>query len=90
MKPILPIIHQNGTHPDSLIEALSRFRWYVATAQEKIGTISPNGRDYYPDPGRMDLAVEQHQRRSKVLTDLIAELDAEILGIMGQCRTNQT
>ena len=90
MKPILPIIHQNGTHPDRLIQSLADFRYLVATAQEKIGTISPNGRDYYQDPGRMDLAVEQHRRRSQVLKDLVAELDAEILGIMEQCRTNQT
>ncbi len=85
MSVVLPIIHQNGTHPDRLIQALTDFRYEVSTLKDKLGTISPNGRDYYQDPGRMNLAVEQHQRRAKVLKDLLAELDAEILGIMKQC-----
>ena len=67
MKPIIPIIHQNGTHPDRLIQALTDFRYELSTLKDKLGTISPNGRDYYQDPGRMNLAVEQHQRRAKVL-----------------------
>ena len=85
MSVVLPIIHQNGTHPDRLIQALTDFRYELSALTDKLGTISPNGRDYYQDPGRMDLAVEQHQRRAKVLKDLLAELDSEILGIMKQC-----
>ena len=84
MTPIIPIIHQNGTHPDRLIKALTDFRYELSTLKDKLGTIPPNGRDYYQDPGRMNLAVEQHQRRAKMLKDLLAELDAEILGIMEQ------
>ena len=85
MSVVLPIIHQNGTHPDRLIKALTDFRYELSTLKDKLGAISPNGREYYQDPGRMDLAVEQHQRRAKVLKDLLAEIDAEILGIMKQC-----
>lgn len=85
MSVVLPIIHQNGTHPDRLIQALADFRYELSSLKDKLGTISPNGRDYYQDPGTMNLAVEQHQRRAKVLKDLLAEIDAEILGIMKQC-----
>ena len=84
MKPIIPIIHQNGTHPDRLIQALTDFRYQLSTLKDKLGTISPNGRDYYPQPGLMDSAVAQHQRRSQVLTDLAAEIVAEIEGIQAQ------
>ena len=84
MKPIIPIIHQNGTHPDRLVEALSDFHDGLYQLCDLLGSISPNGRDYYPQPGLMDAAVAQHQRRSKVLTDLAAEIVAEIEGIQEQ------
>ena len=84
MKPIIPIIHRNGTHPDRLVEALSDFHDALYQLCQRLGSISPNGRDYYPQPGLMDAAVAQHQRRSRVLTDLAAEIVAEIEGIQDQ------
>ena len=84
MNPIIPIIHHNGTHPDRLVEALSDFHHALYQLCQRLGSISPNGRDYYPQLGLMDAAVAQHQRRSRVLTDLAAEIVAEIEGIQDQ------
>ena len=84
MNPIIPIIHQNGTHPDRLMEALSDFHDALYHLCQQLGSISPNGRDYYHQSGLMDAAVAQHQRRFRVLTDLSKEIVAEIEGIQAQ------
>ena len=84
MKPIIPIIHRNGTHPDRLVEALSDFHDALYQLCQRLGSISPNGRDYYRNPGLMDAAMAQHQRRYRVLTDLAKEIVAEIEGIQAQ------
>lgn len=74
---IAPIIHLNGTSADRLKEALSEAYLRLGDATEALRQCCPNGRDYYPEPGRMKLAEEQHYRRIKVLRDLQAELERE-------------
>lgn len=74
---IAPIIHLNGTSPDRLKEALSETYLRLSESVEAMRQCCPNGRDYYPLPGLMRLAEEQHYRRIKVLRDLQAELEKE-------------
>ena len=45
---ITPTIHRNGTHPDDLIEGLSRCYRALMEAERIMENNGPNGRDYYP------------------------------------------
>lgn len=83
---VLPIIHMNGTSPERLKAALDVFYCKLSDAAEALRECSPNGRDFYPEPGRMNLAVAQHHRRNHVLRDLQNEIEAEMDGIDEQCR----
>jgi hypothetical protein len=83
-QPILPIIHQNGTSADQLLDDYGRFYDLLYRALEKVGLISPNPRDYYLDPGRMDLAVAQYERRCNTLRALMAEVEQDMHGILAQ------
>ncbi len=78
---VLPIVHLNGTSKQELLEQRETAYAAVQTALDALRGMSPNGRDYYPVPGRLELALEQHTRRMKTLTDLMKELEQECLGI---------
>lgn len=80
---ITPIVHLNGSSKTMLIEELSGAFDAVRDALYAMGKAAPNPRDYYPEPGRMEKALEQHSRRMKTLSDLMDELETEIGMIEG-------
>lgn len=75
---VLPIIHPNGTSKDELLKLRGVVYHRLQDVTKALCAMGPNGRDYYPEPGRMDKAVEQHRRRMKILGDLIDEIGEEI------------
>lgn len=83
---VAPIIHLNGTSAERLKEALEETYLKLSEAVEALRQGCPNGRDYYPQPGLMKQAEEQHYRRIKVLRDLQAELEKECELIDAQSR----
>jgi hypothetical protein len=81
---ITPIIHLNGDRKDTLVANLEQAYQAVMQAMDTLRQCAPNGRNYYPEPGRMQQAEAQHRRRQThlqaVLDDLVAEvaqIDAE-------------
>jgi hypothetical protein len=78
---VLPIIHMNGTSAKSLIEERNMAYNALQEAYGFLKHMAPNGRDYYPEPGRMEKATAQHLRRLSVIHDLMNELEFEIAEI---------
>ena len=77
-RPVLPVVHLNGTSREALIAMRLRAGSAVAKALDAMAEeMAPNGRDYYPAPGRLAAAEAQHRRRVAVLKDLLAEIQAE-------------
>ena len=74
----LPIVHLNGTSAAELVRVRSDAYDAIQAALEAMRHVAPNGRDYYPEPGRMEIAQEQHERRCRVLANIMAELEWEI------------
>lgn len=74
---IMPFVHMNGTSKNELLELREKAYSALDSAMDALKEMAPNGRDYYPDPGRMEKAVEQHRRRMKAITDIMAELEKE-------------
>jgi hypothetical protein len=61
----LPIIHNNGTSPDDLIEQWSDVLQAAVLLQDALGRASPNGRDYYPaGADKLSRAQEEHRNRA--------------------------
>lgn len=75
---VLPIVHLNGTSAESLINARDEAYRALSDALMAFREVAPNGRDYYPDPGRMERAVAQHQRRCETIYGLMLELEYEV------------
>jgi hypothetical protein len=73
-----PIVHLNGTSREELIELRCKTYAAINDAYAVLKRMAPNGRDYYPEPGLMDLAVAQHTRRMQTLDDLLKELVLEL------------
>jgi len=82
----VPVIHLNGTGAETLVDSLCEAIEAVRFAQDKLRACNPNGRDYYPDPGRMPRAEALHVRRSHVLNELAAALEGDVEAIMGNFR----
>lgn len=78
---VTPIIHLNGTSKESLLEALENAYAAVREAMDKLRECAPNGRDYYPEPGRMDKAVAQHRQRQEHLQAVYDSIEAEAYAI---------
>lgn len=75
---IAPHIHLNGTSKETLTADLSDAYLALSAAVEALRHSAPNARDYYPVPGLLDKATAQHLRRLELLTDMMAEIDAQI------------
>ena len=75
---IAPIIHLNGTSAEHLLNHLFDAYNGLQDAYERLKLCAPNGRDFYPEPGRMDKAEAQHRRRLQTVHDLMNELEREI------------
>ncbi len=78
---ILPIVHMNGTSRQELLQLRKDLYRAIGQAQHALAEMSPNGRDYYPEKGRLQKAIDQHARRHNMLHDLKAEIlmEAELL-----------
>lgn len=74
---IVPFIHMNGTSRERLLEALEEAYCAVREAMDKLRECAPNGRDYYPAPGRMEQAVAQHRGRQEHLQAVYDSIEAE-------------
>lgn len=79
--PILPIVHMNGTSREALVQCRADAIDKLHMAGIALALMGPNGRDHYPEPGLMDKAVQQHDRRINALKALIAEIEAEMVAI---------
>lgn len=82
---VVPFIHYNGTSPEQLKENLLKVSQALRDAYDALKEAAPNGRDYYPEPGRMDLALEQHHARMRYLDTLQESIDAEVEAIDRVC-----
>lgn len=76
-EPVLvaPIVHLNGTSKERLLDALGEaWNALTVTAYDALKETAPNGRDYYPVPGLLEKATDQHMRRLKALDELAEEI----------------
>lgn len=72
---IFPTIHINGTSPEMLVEGYREAYLAVLAAQEAIGKIEFNARDYYPHgPEAWAAARREHQERLQKLQRVADEL----------------
>lgn len=74
---VVPIVHLNGTGKESLLEARERCYEQLRLAAVALADMGPNGRDYYPEPGRMERAIDQHNRRMGWLRQIMTEIEVE-------------
>jgi recombinational DNA repair ATPase RecF len=77
-KPIVPIIHLNGSGKQNLMEARQGLCHALREAERALREMAPNGRDYYPVDGLFEKAVAQHRQRQQTLQRLLAEIEAEM------------
>ena len=75
---IAPIVHMNGTSRAELELQLQNAYMSLHNAYDAMKRAAPNGRDYYPVPGLMERAVEQHMRRLREVGDVMDEIEAEL------------
>lgn len=78
---ILPIVHLNGTSREELIRLRCEAGQKIREALAALAEMAPNGRDYYPEPGRFEKARAQHDLRAAALRHLYDEIEAEYLAL---------
>lgn len=78
---VLPIVHLNGTSKSQLLDDREAVYYALGQAYDALKQMGPNGRDYYPIPGRMELAIEQHRRRLAAIDAIRNEIGAECVAI---------
>lgn len=83
MNTILPIVNNNGTSRNELIQQRRNVVHKIDDALYELRQMYPHGRDYQTDKtGEVyPKAREQHERRLKVLTELQNELKDEALAL---------
>ena len=74
---VVPIVHMNGTSRAELLKLRKAAYLALREAEKALMQMSPNGRDYYPEPGLMEKALTQHDRRLKTVAGLMDELVIE-------------
>ena len=78
---VSPIVHPGGTSREELLQLRAEACSAIIASLAALRRMAPNGRDYYPEPGRMELAVEQHRQRCKALTAVLDSIRAECRAI---------
>lgn len=81
MSIITPIIHLNGDQRETLLANLQHAYTAVRSAIEALQQCSPNGRNFYPEPGRLQKAEAQHAERMAHLDAVSRSLQAEAIAI---------
>lgn len=81
----IPTIHDNGTSPVRLMEAIAIARELVEKSIEALHETAPNARDYYVQgPSAFGPADDEHRARLIKLDDVRKELERIQEGIMEQ------
>jgi hypothetical protein len=80
---ILPIIHLNGDRKETLVRHIEAAFDALSAAYDALKDCAPNGRNYYPAPGRMEDALAQHIARQEAVVGVMDSLCAELAGIAG-------
>jgi hypothetical protein len=75
---ITPIIHLNGNRKETLIANLEEAYRALRTAQDALRECAPNGRNYYPEPGRLAQAEAQYRTRQEHLQAVCDSLLVEV------------
>ena len=78
---VVPIIHLNGDRPEVLLANLNDAYRAVRAAIEAARQCSPNGRNYYPEPGRLARAQAQHNERLDKLLAVAQSIAGEAKAI---------
>ena len=78
---VCPIIHMNGDRAHTLVNALEAAYDAVRLAVDLTLDCAPNGRNYYPDPGRFERAMAQHVERLTHLNAVLQTLEDEAAAI---------
>ena len=81
---VTPIIHLNGNSKQSLLDALKEAYRAVRAAMDALRQCAPNGRNFYPEPGRLQRAEAQHRARQEHLQAVYASLEAEAIAIQDE------
>jgi hypothetical protein len=81
---VTPIIHLNGDRKETLVARLETLDTLLRQAEEALTQCAPNGRNYYPEPGRFERAWAQHAARMALLARLRQSLDDEIVQIAAE------
>ena len=76
---ITPILHMNGTSREELLDQLWNAERAVQRAIDAVVQASPNGRDYYQEPGRLQKAQSQNLARMAQLEAVADSLIAEAI-----------
>lgn len=71
---IYPIIHLNGDRAETLREQYVAAYHAVNHAHDVLRECQPNGRNYYPVPGSITPAIQEHNARLNALTKVAEEL----------------
>lgn len=79
-----PVVHLNGTAKEDLIGNLSQVWDALEEARNKMKQAVPNGRDYYPAPGRLTEAMRQHRERLLAIDAIQNSIQSEIDAIEDQ------
>lgn len=79
--PVVPIVHMNGTSKAELIRLRDDAYAALNFAYRVLKLMAPNGRDYYPEPGKLELAIAQHTKRLQSVADLQASIETEMEAI---------
>lgn len=74
--PTLPTIHMNGTSARMLYEGYEEAHHALTKAEEALGKIEFNARDYYPVDGSWEKAREEMRARFVALDAMKDELMA--------------
>lgn len=81
----IPTVHLNGTSRTELLNQLIDAARALKKGQEALAQAAPNGRDYYriDDPRIFTMAQKQHAERLAKVGEVINELEAIAVQIMG-------
>jgi len=75
---MLPVIHSNGSSPESLLDGYDAAYDAVCRARMALGGVEVNGRDYYPHGDYAATAASQeHRARLEALANI--EHDFELI-----------
>jgi hypothetical protein len=73
---IPPIVHMNGTSREALEKQLLDLHKSLRATSECLSHAWPNGRDYYPEPGRMDRALPWWVELQATIGKAIQDIEA--------------